>query len=209
MAKDLSPKCKLCRRSGEKLLLKGERCKTTKCAMVKRNYPPGFHGPKNRRRLTDYGMQLNEKQKAKRQYNMLEKQFKLTFDRARKKQGNVGENFLQLLESRFDNVVYRFGIASSRPQARQMIGHGLLTINDKKVDIPSYIVKIGDVVGIKSNKKNSKIFDNLAERLKKQEIPGWLNFDFSKLTGKILQQPEMKTFKPNFNVQVIVEYYSR
>ncbi|OGF28496.1 30S ribosomal protein S4 [Candidatus Falkowbacteria bacterium RIFOXYB2_FULL_34_18] len=209
MAKDLSPKCKLCRRAGEKLILKGERCKTTKCAMVKRNYPPGFHGPKNRKRLSDYGMQLNEKQKAKRQYNMLEKQFKLTFDKAKKSSGNLGENFLQLLETRFDNVVYRLGIASSRPQARQMIGHGLFTINGKKVNIPSYIVKTGDIVEIKNNKKNAKIFSNLAERLKKQEIPGWLNFDFSKLAAKVLMQPEMKSFKPNFNVQIIVEYYSR
>lgn len=209
MAKELSPKCKLCRRAGEKLLLKGERCKTTKCAMVKRNYPPGFHGPKLRRRLSDYGMQLNEKQKAKRQYNMLEKQFKLTFEKAKKKQGNLGENFLKLLESRFDNVVYRLGMADSRSQSRQMIGHGLFTINGKKVNIPSYIVKTGDVIEIKSNKKNAKIFVNLTERLKKHEIPGWLNFDISKMSGKVLQDPDMKTFKPNFNVQIIVEYYSR
>jgi small subunit ribosomal protein S4 len=209
MAKYLDAKCKLCRRAGEKLFLKGERCNGPKCAMLKRNYPPGFHGPKGKKRLTDYALQLNEKQKAKRQYNMLEKQFKLTFERAKKKQGNAGENFLSLLEMRFDNAVFRAGFASSRNQARQIINHGHFTINGKKVDIPSYVVKTGDLIAIKINKKEAKIFDALNEKIKQKEIPGWINFDLKALNAKILHEPKVKELNTNFNVQQIVEYYSR
>jgi len=209
MAKYLDAKCKLCRRAGEKLFLKGERCYGPKCAMVKRNYPPGFHGPKGKKRLTDYAQQLSEKQKAKRQYNMLEKQFKLTFEKAKKQQGNAGENFLSLLEMRFDNAVYRAGFASSRAQARQLISHGHFTINEKKVDIPSYVVKTGDVIAIKVNKKDAKIFGNLKETIKQKEVPGWINLDKKILNAKILHAPKIKELDTNFNVQQIVEYYSR
>jgi small subunit ribosomal protein S4 len=209
MAKDLNPKCKKCRRAGEKLFLKGDRCLTQKCAIVKRNFPPGCHGATNRARLTDYGQQLAEKQKAKRQYNMLEKQFKLTFDKASKHSGNTGENFLKLLESRFDNVVYRLGFASSRSQARQYISHGLFNINGKTVDIPSYSVKQGAEISIKTNKKDLKIFKELPEKLKGKEVPGWLNLDVKKMVAKVLHAPDMASIRPNFNVQVIVEYYSR
>ena len=209
MGKNLDPKCKQCRRAGEKLFLKGERCYTAKCAIVKRNYPPGFHGPKGKKRLTDYGSQLNEKQKARRQYNLLEKQFKLIFEKARAKKGNTGDNFLELLERRFDNVIYRLGWASSRSQARQMINHGLFTINDRKVNIPSYTVKTGDVIKIKSNKKQAKIFNGLSEKLKKHEVPGWLNMDAKELTAKVLHKPDIAALKPNFDVQMIIEYYSR
>ncbi|PLX28133.1 30S ribosomal protein S4 [Candidatus Parcubacteria bacterium] len=209
MAKDLNPKCKRCRRAGEKLFLKGERCNSQKCAIVKRNYPPGVHGSTRRARLTDYGTQLQEKQKAKRQYNLMEKQFRLTFDKAGKKSGNTGENFLKLLETRFDNIVYRLGFATSRPQARQIISHGLLTINGQRVDIPSYIVRQGDEITIKANKKNLKLFKELTDRLKNKEVPGWLNLDKNKIVAKVLHQPDMKDINPNFNVQVIVEYYSR
>jgi small subunit ribosomal protein S4 len=202
-------KCKLCRRAGEKLMLKGERCNTAKCAMVKRNYPPGFHGPKNRRRLTEFGQQLNEKQKAKRQYNLLEKQFKLIFDKAKGQAGNTGENFLKLLELRLDNIIYRSGLASSRAQARQMVGHGLFTVNDITVNIPSYVVKTGDVIKIKNNKKGAKIFKNVAETLKNKEIPGWLNMDKKDITVKVLHHPDMKTINPTFNVQMIIEFYSK
>ena len=154
-------------------------------------------------------MQLKEKQMAKRQYNLLEKQFRLTFDKSSKKPGNTGENFLKLLETRFDNVIYRLGFAVSRSQARQIIGHGLLTINGQMVNIPSYIVRQGDEIAIKANKKNLKLFKELSDRLKNKEIPGWLNLDKKKLSAKILHQPDMKDINPNFNVQVIVEYYSR
>ncbi|MFC1678348.1 30S ribosomal protein S4 [Patescibacteria group bacterium] len=210
MGKNLSPKCKQCRRTDEKLFLKGDRCSSAKCAMVKRNYPPGFHGPRGRRqRLSDYGLQLNEKQKAKKQYNMLEKQFKLTFEKAKQKSGNTGDNFLKLLETRLDNTIYRLGFADSRPQARQLINHGLFSVNDTRVDIPSYQVKIGDVIKIKSNKKNVKIFTNLAERIQKKEIPGWMDFDNKTMKGKILHQPDTQAIKSNFNMQMVVEFYSR
>ncbi|MCK5320882.1 30S ribosomal protein S4 [Candidatus Parcubacteria bacterium] len=209
MAKDLSSKCKKCRRAGEKLFLKGERCNTPKCAMVKRNYPPGFHGSKGRRRITGYGMQLNEKQKAKRQYNLLEKQFRLTFDKARKKSGDAGENFLQLLEMRIDNAIYRAGLASSRSQARQLVNHGHFTVNGEKVTIPSYILKSGDLVSVKKTKKDSKFHKSMLDVLQKKEIPGWMNFDKTKNIVKILHKPGMDMIKPNFQIRQIIEYYSK
>ncbi|MCK5062222.1 30S ribosomal protein S4 [Candidatus Parcubacteria bacterium] len=209
MAKDLGAKCKKCRRAGERLFLKGERCDSPKCAIVKRNYPPGFHGSKGKKRLTDYGLQLQEKQKARRQYNLLEKQFCLTFKRAKAKTGNTGENFLSLLEMRLDNVIFRLGLASSRGQARQMVSHGLFTVNGRRVTIPSYTTRTGDVIKIKSNKKDAKIFNNLSEILKKKEIPGWLNMDTKALSAKILHKPTMNIIAPTFNIQMIIEYYSR
>jgi len=160
MGRNLDAKCKQCRRIGEKLFLKGERCDSPKCAMVKRNYPPGFHGQKGKKRQSDYGLQLAEKQKAKKQYNLLEKQFKLTFSKAQKQTGDAGENLLKLLETRLDNVVFRLGIATSRTQARQFVGHGHIRVNDKKVDIPSFQVKQGDVVRVKSSSKNISILEN-------------------------------------------------
>ncbi|MBU4216331.1 30S ribosomal protein S4 [Candidatus Parcubacteria bacterium] len=204
------PKCKKCRRIGEKLFLKGERCSSTKCAMVKRNYPPGFHGQKGKKRASDYGAQLNEKQKIRNTYNLMEKQFKLTFDNAKKLSGNVGENFISLLETRLDNVIFRAGFASSRPMARQLVGHGLFTLNDKKIDIPSVQVKTGDVIKIKDNKKNSPLFKDLAERLKKYDVPGWLNVESKDVIAvKILHKPDLKDVMRNLNVHVVVEYYSR
>lgn len=204
------PKCKKCRRIGEKLFLKGERCTSTKCAMVKRNFPPGFHGQKGKKRSSDYGAQLNEKQKIRNTYNLMEKQFKLTFDNAKKSSGNVGENFISLLETRLDNVIFRAGFASSRPQARQLVGHGLFTLNDKKIDIPSVQVKTGDIIKIKDNKKNSPLFKDLAERLKKYDVPGWLNVETKDVISvKILHKPDLTDIMKNLNVHVVVEYYSR
>ena len=209
MAKDLNSKCKKCRRAGEKLFLKGDRCSTTKCAMVKRNYPPGFHGPKGKRRITGYGMQLNEKQKAKRQYNLLEKQFRLTFNKAQKKSGDAGENFLQFLEMRMDNAVYRSGLADSRSQARQLVNHGHFTVNGKKVTIPSYLLKTGDLIKVKETKKDSKFHKKMLESLQKKQIPGWINFDKTESTVKILHKPSMDMINPNFKIQQIIEYYSK
>jgi small subunit ribosomal protein S4 len=209
MAVDTSPKCKQCRRAGEKLFLKGDRCNTPKCAVIKRNFPPGQHGSKGKRqRLSDYGLQLKEKQKAKRQYHMLEKQFRLTFEKAKRQEGNTTENFLKLLELRLDNVVYRAGFAGSRAMARQMVNHGLFTVNDKNIDIPSYSVKTGDIVKIKPNRRGSKLFGDLAEKAKGKEVPGWIHFD-KDLSAKILHHPGMDAINPNFNTQIIVEYYSR
>ena len=209
MGRNLSPKCKQCRRANDKLLLKGDRCNSPKCAMVKRNYPPGFHGPKGPQRRTDYGSQLNEKQKAKRQYSLLEKQFKLTFTRAKGKTGNTGENFIKILESRLDNAIYRIGFAASRVQARQLVNHGHFTVNDKKVSIPSFQIKTGDIIKIKSNKKRSKLFKDLSENISKKDIPGWLNLDAKEMSVKVLHSPKFDDINVNFNIQMIVEYYSR
>lgn len=209
MAKDLEAKCKKCRRVGEKLFLKGERCNSQKCEIVKRNYPPGMHGQKGRKKQTDYALQLNEKQKIKKQYGMMEKQFRLVFDRARKQHGNVSENFIKTLEMRFDNVIYRAGFASSRGQARQLVNHGHFIVNDKKMDIPSYTVKEGDVIKIKASKIDNRYFKTVTDKLKNVEAPGWIHLDKKAHTVKILHRPDMDVSKMSFNAQMVVEYYSR
>lgn len=209
MSKYLGPKCKLCRREGEKLMLKGERCATGKCAIVKRNYPPGVHGPKGRARQSGYNLQLREKQKAKRIYNLLEKQFELSFQRAMKRKGDVGENLLKILETRLDNVIYRLCLAKSRAQGRILTNHGHFTVNGKKVNIPSYNVKTGDIIKVKSGSRNNKQFASLAERLKKTEIPGWLNFDIKDMSAKVLHQPSPESLEMKINTQMVVEFYSR
>ncbi len=209
MAKNLIPQCKQCRRAGQKLFLKGERCYSQKCEIVKRNYPPGIHGVKGKKRQSEYGMQLQEKQNAKKEYGLLEKQFRLTFEKAKREQGQAGENLLKLLETRLDNAIYRLGIAANRNQARQIIGHGHIVVNDKKVNIPSFQLKSGDVIKIKPASKKSKLFSDLETKLKKTQIPGWLNFDVKESTAKILHRPNMDDIKTNINVQMIVEYYSK
>lgn len=209
MSKYLGPKCKLCRREGEKMMLKGDRCYSAKCGIMKKNYPPGIHGPKGRARQSGYNMQLREKQKAKRIYNLLEKQFQLSFDRAIKQKGDAGENLLKILETRLDNVIYRLGLAVSRSQARTLVSHGHFKINDKKVNIPSYNVKTGDIIKIKDSSRTGKQFLNLADRLKKVEIPGWLNFDIKDFSAKVLHQPAKENFELKVNTQMIVEFYSR
>lgn len=210
MAKNLDPKCKQCRRIGEKLFLKGERCSTPKCAIIRRNYPPGVHGPNRRRgKVSNYGLQLKEKQKAKKEYNLLEKQFKLTFEKSKKQTGDTGENFFKLLETRFDNIIYRLGFAVSRGQARELISHGHFLINDKKVNIPSCILKTGNTIKIKEKSKKSKQFNILTEKLKKIEVPSWLSLDSKELAGKVLHTPAMEEIKTTINAQIIVEYYSR
>ena len=209
MSKYLGPKCKLCRREGEKLMLKGDRCNTAKCAVVKKNYPPGIHGPKGRARQSGYNMQLREKQKAKRIYNLLEKQFVLSFKRGLKQKGDAGENLMKILESRLDNVIYRLGIAASRAQARTLVNHGHFQVNGKKVNIPSFNVKTGQIIKIKPSSQTSKQFNNLAEKIKKTEVPGWLNWDIKDLSAKILHQPGKENFESKINTQMIVEFYSR
>jgi len=208
MAKNLDPKCKQCRREGEKLFLKGDRCNSPKCAMVKKNYPPGVHGLKGRGRQSDYSLQLREKQKAKKLYNLLEKQFKITFDKASKQKGDAGENLLKILEMRLDNTVYRLNFATSRSQARELVNHGHFTVNDKKVNIPSYQIKTGDIIKIKPSSKKNKLFSDLSERLKKADVPGWLNLDEKELSAKILHKPN-KDDMEKINMQMIVEFYSR
>jgi len=209
MARNIDNKCKQCRRAGEKLFLKGERCFSPKCAMVKRNYAPGFHGPKGRKRLSDYGLQLQEKQKAKKYYGLLEKQFRLTFAKASQKSGDAGKNFLKLLEMRLDNVIFRLGWASSRAQARQLVSHGHFTVNDRKASIPSFSVKVAQVIKIRKSSQGNRYFKNLAEKLKKAEQPSWLNFDVSALSAKVLHEPQEADLPQNINVQMIIEYYSK
>ncbi|MBU0649187.1 30S ribosomal protein S4 [Patescibacteria group bacterium] len=209
MSKYIGSKCKLCRREGEKLFLKGERCFSAKCAIVKRNFPPGMHGAKRKARLTGYGIQLREKQKAKRLYGLLERQFRKYFETARKKKGSTSEVLVKLLEMRFDNVIYRLGFATSRSKARQMIGHGLFTINGRKVNIPSYNVRPNDIIKIKENKAGKKIFENLKDKLKKHETPSWLLLDAKKLEAKVLSGPAGDELKQIFDSKLIVEFYSR
>ncbi len=209
MARNIDNKCKQCRRAGEKLFLKGDRCSTAKCAMVKRNYAPGFHGPKGRKRLSDYGLQLQEKQKAKKYYGLLEKQFRLTFAKAGKKSGDAGKNFLKLLEMRLDNVIFRLGLASSRSQARQLVNHGHFTVDGRKASIPSMTVKVGQIIKIKKTSEKNKFFRNLEEKLQKAERPSWLNFDAKELNAKVLHEPKDTDLPQNINVQMIIEFYSK
>jgi small subunit ribosomal protein S4 len=209
MGRYLKSRCAQCRREGEKLFLKGDRCNLAKCAMVRRGYPPGVHGPKGKIRLTGYGTQLREKQKAKRIYGIFEKQFKNYFEKAIKKKGDTSEFLLQLLEMRFDNVVYRLGIGKSRQSARQLVGHGLLAVNGKKVTIPSYQVKVGDIISIKTNAAAKKVFQNLPQTLAKFEPPAWLALDVAKAEGKITRKPTKDDVKTQFDLKMIIEFYSR
>ena len=209
MGRNIDNKCKQCRRVGEKLFLKGERCLSPKCAMVKRNYVAGFHGPKMRRKLSDYGQQLVEKQKAKKFYGLMEKQFRLTFDKARKKSGDAGKNFLRMLEMRLDNVIYRLGYATSRAQARQLVNHGHFTLNGKKASTPSIIVKEGQEIKIKKSSIKAPYFRNNTERIIKSDRPGWLNFVAEDMSAKVLHEPKDLDLPQNINVQVIIEYYSK
>jgi len=209
MARNFKEKCKKCRRQGQKLFLKGERCLSPKCAMVKRNFPPGIHGIKGYGRLTDYGLQLREKQKAKHIYRLLEKQLKNYFQKASKAKGNTEQSFLQMLESRFDNILYRAGLAKSRDLARQLISHNHFLVNNKKVNIPSYQLKIGDIISLKEKSKKLKISANLKEQLKKTEPISWLTFDINKIEIKVTDKPKLEEMKGEFDPKLIIEFYSR
>lgn len=209
MGKNLDNKCKQCRRAGEKLFLKGERCYGPKCAIIKRNYPPGFHGPKGKKRSSDYGLQLAEKQKAKKYYNILEKQFRLIFEKAQKKSGDAGQNFLRALEMRLDNAVYRLGLAPSRVSARQLVSHGHITVNKRKAGIPSMTLKVGDIISVKKASLAKPYFKNIKDRIKKAELPGWLNWEANDFQAKVLHEPQEKDLNANINVQMIIEYYSK
>lgn len=207
MGRSLDPKCKQCRRENEKLFLKGERCFSPKCAMIKRNYPPGQHGPKRQTRATQYGMQLREKQKVKRMYGILEKQFRNYYHQAAKEAGNSAENFLRLLEMRLDNVVYRLGFANSRNLARQLVNHGHFQVNDKKVNIPSYQLKVGDKINIKPGREKLSNFKDFLKASKKRELPEWL--ELKELAGKITSLPKLDQLIQTINISLIIEFYSR
>ncbi|MDA3802857.1 MAG: 30S ribosomal protein S4 [Patescibacteria group bacterium] len=210
MGRNIDNKCKQCRRLGEKLFLKGERCYGPNCAMVKRNYAPGIHGPKKKKRLSDYGLQLAEKQKAKKLYGLKEKQFRLTFVKASKKPGDSGHNFFRALEMRMDNVIYRLGLGSSRAQARQLVNHAHFTLNGKKASIASMVVKEGDEIKVKPKSQKSPYFrNNIAEKLKKNDLPSWLSFNEKELSAKVLHEPKESELPQDINAQVIIEYYSK
>lgn len=210
MARNLNPKCKQCRRVGEKLFLKGERCFTPKCPIIKRNYPPGQHGLKGKQRLTGYGIQLQEKQKVKRMYRLLEDQFSRYFERASNTKGNTGELFLRSLEMRLDNVVYRLGLAVSRDLARQLIGHGFVTVNGKRVTIPSYAVRVNDHVGVEAKSMDHQLFAAAKKQAGQQRVPEWLTINGANLDGAVVREPDEKDLQnQGIQVQLIVEYYSR
>ncbi len=212
MARYKDAVCKLCRREGEKLFLKGERCVSQKCAMERRAYPPGLHGKQSqfrRRKASDYGIQLRAKQKAKRVYGVLERQFRRYFEEAERRRGLTGSNLLILLESRLDSVVYRLGFAASRPQARQMVRHGHLAVNGRRVNIPSYLVRTGDVVSVRPNSSHKTLFKEVALDLEHRSVPQWLSRDDVTMTGHVLALPERGDIDVALEEQLIVEYYSR
>jgi len=206
MARYTDANCRLCRREGQKLFLKGERCYSGKCALEKRNYAPGQHG-QSRKKTSDYGLQLREKQKAKRFYGLQETQFRNLFDKADKKQGKTGDNLLILLETRMDNVVFRLGFASSRKEARQLVVHGHFTVNGKKVTAPSAEVKPGDVIKVKEKSTNSPKFKEIKEMT--ITVPAWLAVDVDKLEGKVLAVPTRDQIDTPVAEHLIVELYSK
>ena len=206
MAKYTCADCRQCRREGQKLFLKGERCTSKKCAMERRPVPPGQHGM-GRKKASEYSVQLREKQKAKRAYGLLEKQFRSYYEEAERMRGVTGENMLALIERRLDNVVYRMGIGASRAQCRQIVNHGHITVNGKSVDIPSYQVKIGDVIAVSDAKKDNAIFKEL--RGARIVMPKWLEFNTETLVGKITDSPKREDIDLNINEQLIVDLYSK
>ena len=206
MARYTGPSCKLCRREGQKMFLKGERCYSSKCALERRAYAPGQHG-QDRKKLSNYGLQLREKQKAKRFYGMQESQFRTCFEKASKKPGKAGENLLIALESRMDNVVFRMGFAASRKEARQLVRHGHFTVNGHKANIPSMELKAGDVVKVKEKSCASPKFKEIREMT--ISTPSWITVDADKLEGKILAMPQRQDIDTPIAEHLIVELYSK
>ena len=211
MAKNKEAKCKICRREGVKLFLKGERCNSEKCSFDRKPYSPGLHG-REKKRVTEYKIQLREKQKTKAMYGMLERQFSIFYKRADLKKGATGENLLRMLECRLDNVVYRLGFANSRAQARQLINHRHFSVNGKGTDIPSFIVKEGDVVAVKEGSRDAKIFkdimadENIAARI---ATPAWLEVNKDEMKGKVIRLPERDDLPQDIKENLIVELYSK
>ena len=208
MARYKDEQCRVCRREGQKLFLKGSRCYTDKCGISRRSYAPGDHGQK-RKKLSEYGMQLREKQKTKAFYGVQEKQFRKYFKMAANRKGVTGELLLQILESRLDNVVYRLGFGTSRAQARQLVNHGHFEVNGQKVDIPSYLVKAGDVISVKENKKDSKIIKENVEVNASRTAPEWLEQDFKNLKGKVIKLASREDVDIPVEEHLIVELYSK
>jgi small subunit ribosomal protein S4 len=208
MARNISAVCRLCRRSGDKLMLKGNRCFTPKCAVDRRGKPPGMANAR-RRRTSDRGLQLREKQKAKYSYGILERQFRRFFAQAEKQAGITGENLLVLLERRMDNVIYRLGFADSRPQARQLVMHGHILLNGKKNDIPSSLVKEGDTITWREGSTKTGYYEQMVQIVESKVIPNWLSLEKEKLVGRVISLPKPDAIDTKFQWQGVVEYYSR
>jgi small subunit ribosomal protein S4 len=214
MARYTGPVCRLCRREGMKLYLKGARCDGPKCPIVKRqpakNFPPGQHGQRRTRRPSEFGLQLREKQKVRRFYGIMESQFHKHFVEAERRGGVTGDNLLQILESRLDNVVYRMGFADSRRQARQLVRHGHFMVNGRKTNIPSFLVKPGDAISVRPESRSRTYFTDYGEVLNTRRAPDWLSIDASALSGKVLNLPARDQIEvPAFNEALVVEHYSR
>lgn len=210
MARYTGPVCRLCRRAGEKLMLKGNRCATPKCAMERRSSPPGSRSSTGRRpKISERGLQLREKQKARNVYGILEGKFRWYFAAAKKASGITGENLVQILERRLDNAVYRLGFASSRAEARQTVRHGHITVNGRKVDIPSYLVKPGDILAWREKSMETELHKQAVEQMQGGFLPSWLSLNRENLSGQVLTLPTHEEVDTRFDVQAIVEYYSR
>ncbi|NLZ92957.1 MAG: 30S ribosomal protein S4 [Firmicutes bacterium] len=209
MARYTGAVCRQCRREGLKLYLKGERCYTEKCSVDRRTYAPGQHGQRRRGKASEYGLQLREKQKARRIYGVLEKQFRKYFKEADRRKGITGENLLQILESRLDNIVYRMGFAFSRPEARQLVKHGHFSVNGKKVTIPSYLVRPGDEVAVREGSRGKGRFKDLAELTRNQGTMEWLEVDRENLSGRVIRLPNRDEIDIPIAEHLIVELYSR
>ena len=210
MARSIDAKCKKCRRAQEKLFLKGDRCNSPKCAMIRKPYAPGVHGKKSTRGLSEYGKQLSMKQKIKRAYGIFERQFRKHFDEIKNKQGVTGDLFLARLEMRLDNVVYRMGFATSRAASRQLVNHGCFRVDGKKVDVPSFEVKIGSEITINQSKTGKNYFKNLSQVLKnKKDFPSWIQFSSEKMEVKTISAPQRSEIGTSLDPQMVVEYYSR
>lgn len=212
MARYTDSVCKLCRREGMKLFLKGERCLSPKCAVERRAFPPGMHGKKQtfRRKTSDYGTQLREKQKARRVYGVMERQFRRYFEEAGRTTGMTGVNLLAMLERRLDNVVYRLGLADSRPQARQLVRHGHFEVNGRKTNIPSYQVSVGDVIKVRESAQSKTYFKDRAQLMQgAAKTPAWLKFTFTAMSAEVVGNPAREDVEIPLNEQLIVEYYSR
>jgi small subunit ribosomal protein S4 len=209
VARYTDPVCRQCRREGEKLFLKGDRCYSEKCAVERKPYAPGANARKRRQKPSEYGLQLREKQKTRKLYGVLEKQFRNYFKKADRQPGITGTNLLVLLERRLDNVVYRLGFAASRAESRQLINHGHFTINGRKATIPSMLVKVGDVIQVKESSKQLTKFEEIKDQAAYKTIPEWLSVDVENLTGTVLAYPLREQIDSNVNEQLIIELYSR
>ena len=209
MGRYLEPSCRLCRREKQKLFLKGTKCFTEKCPVERRAYPPGQHGQSRRQKISEYGVQLREKQKIRRMYGLMEEQFRNYFEKALRQTGRTGELLVKMLERRFDNVVYRLGFAPSRKAARQLIGHGHLTINGKSVNIPSYLVRPGDLIQIREKSKKLEVIHGSMKRMKDSAMLPWLSLDKAAMSGTFLNIPERADIPLPANEQLVVELYSK